>query len=302
MNAQSKAIALGAAAVLSWSTVATAFKMALANTTPYGMLYVACATSLLIFAVQMTLTRRWASLRKLSAGMWGRFAILGAVAPTAYYLVLFKAYDYLPAQVAQPINYAWPILLAVLLAVFAHKPIPAVKYLGMAVSLAGVACISLGGGGVEGSLSAVGIGLAALSALLWALYWILNNTLTGKVDEATSLFLTFAFGMVYLSAGTLFSPLPPLSEKAILSAAYVGAFEMGIPFICFGMALRLSDNPALINQMCYLSPFLSLFFIAMILGETIVPATYIGLLLIVGGLVFNQYFADRFKRLSQVKQ
>lgn len=293
MNTQTKAVALGAAAVLSWSTVATAFKVALANTTPYGMLFVACATSLLIFAAWLTATRGWGGLRRLKPAVWGRFALLGAVAPTAYYLVLFKAYDYLPAQVAQPINYAWPIVLAVMLAVFAHKPIPPMKYLGMAVSLAGVVCISMGGGGVDGSLSAVGIGLAALSALLWALYWILNNTVADKVEEPVALFLTFAFGMAYLLAGTLVSPLPALSAKAIWAGAYVGAFEMGVPFICFGMALRLSDNPALINQMCYLSPFLSLFFIAMVLGETIVPATYVGLALIVGGLAFNELIGRR---------
>ena len=67
---------------------------------------------------------------------------------------------------------------------------------------------------------------------------------------------------------------------------------MGIPFLTFGMALRITGNPALINQMCYLSPFLSLFLIAMVLGEKIAPATYAGLALIVAGLVYNQYFAE----------
>ncbi len=65
---------------------------------------------------------------------------------------------------------------------------------------------------------------------------------------------------------------------------------MGITFLTFRMALRMTNNPALINQMCYLSPFLSLFLIALVLGETIAPATYVGLALIVAGLVYNQYF------------
>ena len=64
---------------------------------------------------------------------------------------------------------------------------------------------------------------------------------------------------------------------------------MGIPFICFGLAIRKTTNPALINQLCYLSPFLSLFFVSSILGEPIVPTTYIGLVLIVAGIVFNEY-------------
>jgi drug/metabolite transporter (DMT)-like permease len=44
-----------------------------------------------------------------------------------------------------------------------------------------------------------------------------------------------------------------------------------------------------VNQLCYLSPFLSLFFVSTVLGEQIVPTTYIGLVLIVAGIVFNEY-------------
>lgn len=62
---------------------------------------------------------------------------------------------------------------------------------------------------------------------------------------------------------------------------------MGIPFLCFGVAIRTTTNPALVNQMCYLAPFLSLLFISMILDEPIVATTYIGLGLIVAGIAFN---------------
>ena len=102
-----------------------------------------------------------------------RFALLGLVAPVAYYLILFSAYDYLPAQIAQPLNYLWPIILAVLLAVFGHKPIPKAKYLGMVISLAGLVFISVGGKGITGTVSVLGIALALGSALLWATYWII---------------------------------------------------------------------------------------------------------------------------------
>lgn len=66
---------------------------------------------------------------------------------------------------------------------------------------------------------------------------------------------------------------------------YVGGFEMGILFIFFGLAMRKTSNPALINQLCYLSPFMSLFFISVVLGEQIVFTTYIGLVMIVLGIV-----------------
>lgn len=296
MTRSSKSIALGAVAVLSWSTVATAFKIALSHLTTNQMVLVASLTALAIFTVWMCVCRSWGELRSLAPAVWGRFALLGLISPVAYYLVLFEAYDYLPAQIAQPVNYFWPIILTVLLAVISHKSIPASKYIGMAVSLAGVTAISIGGKGITGSISVIGLVLCVGSAFLWACYWIVNDSLKDKVSEGSSLFLTFLFGTIYLGIGTMFVPMPAMSLDGILSGMYIGTFEMGVPFICFGLAIRHTDNPALINQMCYLAPFLSLFFISMILGEPIMPTTYLGLALIVGGLVYNQYFAGRVRR------
>lgn len=284
---------LAGVAVLSWSTVATAFKIALRSLSVFDMLLVSTVTAMLIFAFMLTAERKWGMLKGLHRNAICGAMGLGVLNPVIYYLVLFRAYDMLPAQVAQPVNYAWPIVLLILLAVFNHEPIPGRKYIGMAVSVAGVACISLGGGGIEGGVSAAGVLMALLSAVLWATYWMLNNRISKDIDTTVSLFLGFFAGSVVLLIGGLFVGIDVDSMDGLLSGIYIGCFEMGIPFLTFGMALKLTDNPALVNQMCYLSPFLSLFLIAMVLGETIAPATYVGLLLIVGGLVFNSTIASR---------
>lgn len=46
------------------------------------------------------------------------YILLGAINPLAYYLVLFKSYDLLPASQAQPLNYSWAITLTLMAAVF----------------------------------------------------------------------------------------------------------------------------------------------------------------------------------------
>ncbi len=290
MTNKSKAVVLGGVAVLSWATVATAFKIALRSLTVFDMLLVATVTAMLVYACMMTIERKWGELKSLPGGVILKAALLGVINPVVYYLVLFKAYDLLPAQMAQPLNYAWPIFLLVLLAVFNHEKIPGRKYIGMLISVAGVVCISLGGGGVEGKVSVLGIFLALFSAVFWAAYWMFNNRLEGKVDTTVALFLGFFAGSVVLLLAGCFVGIRVDSLDGLLSGVYIGLFEMGIPFLTFGMALRITDNPALINQMCYLSPFLSLFLIAIVLGETIAIGTYVGLALIVVGLIYNQYF------------
>lgn len=294
MKDNTRSVFYACIAVLSWSTVATAFKIALMHLTHFEMLLVASCTSLVIFTLLLTVRKKWKEVAELSGKQWGYFAMLGLLNPVAYYLVLFKAYDLLPAQVAQPVNYIWPIMLLVLLALFAHQPIPAKKYIGMFISLSGVALISIGTGQSEGmNLSVFGLLLAFLSSLLWAMYWMINNKFKDKTDGSVALFMSFLFGTGYLLIGAAVVGVNLHTLPGILSGMYVGGFEMGIPFIFFSLAMRKTTNPALINQLCYLSPFLSLFFIALILGEQIVLATYIGLALIVTGIMFNEYLVRK---------
>lgn len=294
MKDDKKAILYVSITVLSWSTVASAFKLALSSLTYYELLLIASITALIAFAIILTFRKRWFLLRSVSRRQWRMFAITGTLNPAMYYLVLFKSYELLPAQIAQPINYTWPVVLSLMLAVFARQRIPAVKFVGMAISLAGVAVISIGPGQLTGTnLSALGIALGIGSAFVWATYWLINR-MNAETDPIVSLFLNFFFGTIELLMIAPFMKIEISSLQGVLAAVYSGLFEMTIPFICFGMALKKTNNPALINHLCYLSPFLSLFIIHLILGESIYPTTYTGLALIVGGLLFNEYIGIRY--------
>lgn len=139
MKANTQAVIYAGAAVLSWSTIATALKVALKYQTHFEMLLIASSTALLFFLMIVTVQKKWSKVNQLSGKQWRTFAGIGLLNPVAYYLILFKAYDLLPAQIAQPLNYTWPIVLLILLAAFAHQPIPPRKYIGMFISL-GVSC------------------------------------------------------------------------------------------------------------------------------------------------------------------
>ena len=294
MKKNTHSILLALAAVISWSTVATAFKVALTYLTHFEMLLIASLTSVLIFTIVLTFQHKWELVKQLNGKQWKELAFQGFLNPAAYYLILFKAYDMLPAQVAQPVNYAWPIVLLILLAVFAKQPIPSKKYIGMIISMSGVVMISLGTGQLSGmSVPITGVLLAAFSAFFWAGYWMVNNKHKHSIDAIVSLFGSFVYGSLYLIVCIPFFGFSVPNLNGLLAGMYVGGFEMAIPFICFGIAMRITSNPTLINQLCYLSPFLSLFFIAMVLHEPIVITTYIGLTLIVAGIVFNEYFVKK---------
>ncbi len=278
-----------AIAVASWSTVATAFKIGLRHYSYYELLLVSAFTAMLVFGLVVSFQKKWYLLKRINRKEWHLFALTGLLNPAGYYLILFKAYELLPAQIAQSINYSWAIVLTLLLSLFMKQRIPALKFLGMAISLGGVALISLGSESFSGlQLSVTGLVLAFMSSFVWASFWILNKK-SEHIDNVLALFVSFLFGSVYLLIGCLFVEVQLHSLKGVLSSVYVGLFEMAIPFIFFGLALKKTDNPALINQLCYLSPFISLFIIQAVLGEPIYITTFVGLLLIIGGILFNEY-------------
>jgi len=77
----------------------------------------------------------------------------------------------------------------------------------------------------------------------------------------------------------------------LLGACYVGFFEMGITYIIWLMALKLSATTAKVTNLIYLSPFTSLIFIHFIVGEKILISTITGLVLIIAGIVWQQLTA-----------
>jgi drug/metabolite transporter (DMT)-like permease len=63
---------------------------------------------------------------------------------------------------------------------------------------------------------------------------------------------------------------------------------MGITFVLWLSALKLSENTAKVGNLIFISPFISLVFIHYLVGEDILPSTFIGLVLIVAGLLIQQ--------------
>jgi drug/metabolite transporter (DMT)-like permease len=218
-----------------------------------------------------------------------RSAWLGLLNPFLYYLILFKAYFLLPAQEAQPLNFTWPIVLVLLSAVLLRQPINTWGLLAMAVSFSGVVVISTRGHLLAWQVThGLGVTLALTSTVIWAFYWLYS--IKDNRDPNLRLCLNFAFGFLYtaLYRGMTQDVQWP-SWIGLAGAAYVGLFEMGITFMLWLKALKLSRTTAEISHLIYLSPFLSLLVIHVVIGEAIYPSTFVGLVLIVSGILAQHY-------------
>lgn len=285
---QSRAMLLGAAAVLCWSTVATAFKLSLQWLTPLQLLGWACLASTLVLALAVSLQRQWGELFATLRARPVYYLLLGALNPTVYYLVLFRAYDLLPAQQAQAINYTWALTLALLAVPLLKQPLQRRDLIALAGGYLGALLIATRGDPLGLQFDSIeGVLLALVSTLLWALYWILNARATAA--PAVTLLICFLVGTL-LVWGLLFwqgeAELPPW--RGLAGAFYVGVFEMGLTFLLWLGAMRSAAHVSRVSNLIFLSPFLSLLFIRYFLDEAISPATFIGLAMIICAVIYQQ--------------
>jgi drug/metabolite transporter (DMT)-like permease len=288
MHNQKKAYIFAALTVMLWSTVASAFKLSLRHLNYLELLFWASLfSSLALFGV-LSLQGRLKVLFSYSKKQYLASLGLGLLNPFLYYIILFKAYDLLPAQEAQPLNYTWAITLALLSIPLLRQKIGLRDLGGALVSYLGVVVISTHGNLTSFSFSdPLGVGLALLSTIVWSLYWIYNTKDTR--DPVAGLLLNFLFSLPFtFLAVLLFTDFSLPGVYGLLGAAYVGLFEMGITFVLWLYALKYSENTAKVGSLIFVSPFVSLVLIHFLVGEKILGSTFVGLILIVAGLIIQK--------------
>ena len=288
MTSNQKALVCGLTAVLLWSSSATAFKLALRELDVLQLLLYASTCSALALLLIVWRQGNLPLLYRAMKTRTGFYLLMGLVNPLIYYLILLRAYDLLPAQQAQAINYIWALTLALL----------AVPLLGQKLSLRDVLAAMLGYAGVliiatQGRLlemqfdSLEGVIYALASTVFWALYWILNTR--NDCDPVVSLCLNFIVAVpLALLLCVVFSTPYVNSWQGLGAAVYVGLFEMGVTFALWATALKLASSVARVGNLIFLSPLISLVLISTVLGEVIHGATVFGLCLIIPAVLIQQ--------------
>jgi drug/metabolite transporter (DMT)-like permease len=290
----SQAILFGLGAVLLWSTVATAFSISLKYLSPTQLLLVANIVSLIFLISLILIKGEIKPLLTFAKQSWKSSLFFGAINPFIYYLILLQAYNMLPAQEAQAINYTWAIMLSFMAVPILKQRLKAADYLAAGLCYFGVLYISTRGqiSSLEFS-NAIGVAFALLSTVIWALYWLLNTK--DKRPSLIGLTLNFAFALPLIFVyAAITGELTHWNMKGVWGAVYIGLFEMGLSFILWNQAMKLTSNTSQVANLIFLSPLLSIIWLSQFAGEPILASTLVGLACILIGL-FVQNWSKRAK-------
>ncbi|MBJ7536826.1 DMT family transporter [Marinomonas transparens] len=292
LSNNTQAMLFGLGAVLLWSTVATAFSISLKYLSPTQLLIVANLVSLLFLVSLILFKGEFTQLITIAKQSWKSSLFFGAINPFIYYLILLQAYNILPAQEAQAINYTWAIVLSFMAVPILKQRLKVADYIAAGACYFGVLYIS-----TRGQISTLefsnilGVAFALLSTVIWACYWLFNTK--DKRPSLIGLTLNFAFALplILIYAG-LTGELTHWDTRGVVGAIYIGLFEMGLSFILWNKAMKLTSNTSQIANLIFLAPLLSMIWLSQIANEPILSSTLVGLACILSGL-FIQNWAKR---------
>ncbi len=285
-----KALLLGVMTILMWSTVSTGFEIALSSLVPLQLIVLGLSFASLLLGIYLLISGEWKKEKKIEKKDIYNVLAQGTCL-FCYYFFLFSAYALLPAQIAQPINATWAFILVFLGAWILKQKLSRGELLGMLFAYVGVLIIAVGGAQssvLSGQINIFGIMHAIACTFFMAGYWIINNQC--QLSHRVSLFLGFFIAdMCGIIVLLITSPSwENVSFLSVGASFYLALFEWTIPFITWTMALKLTNSISTISSLTFFVPFLSLIWVSLILGETIIASTLAGLVFIVSGTIILQ--------------
>lgn len=277
-----KTYILAFSAIFFWSTMATISKLLLGN---FGSSFVLCLSSLFAFLFLLIKNISTGNIKKLKEYSFKDcfiMVLIGLPGILVYNLLYYLGAAVMPASQAFIINYLWPIMSVIFACILLKEKMTFRKAVAIVMSFMGVIVVAgTGEGGFSGA-AALGAVCILFAAMSYGLFTALNQKF--RYDKNVSMMLVYGVTTVIMAVICLFtSGFSAVSFTEILGFVWNGALVMGLANTAWAIALE-SGETAKISNLAYITPFVSLVWIALVLKENISPTAFLGLVIIILGI------------------
>jgi drug/metabolite transporter (DMT)-like permease len=218
----------------------------------------------------------------LPRGDMRRFIGYGLVA-ALHFLLYIASLSFTTIAHSLSIVYTAPIFIAILSSLFLGEHMARRKYLGIGVTIVGVAILA----GFEPQLTPrmlFGDVLALGSALCFGLYSVFGRSQRSRYPLLTYAFMVYAVAALWLAPVALVSFQPVYSPVAILSIVLLGVFPLGLGHTLYNAAIR-KVHAAYANLIATQEVTGGIILGALILQETPGLTTIVGALVALAGIM-----------------
>ena len=278
--------------ILLWSAMAPLVKTMLVSLPNLETLSVSSFLAFLVLLLFNAATGRLKLLKTYRPRQYAAMAGLGAIGVFLYHALYYRGLHELSVQEACIINYLWPVMIVVFSIVILKEALTLPKVLAMACSFAGVVILSAGSGFAGTGDRLLGMFCCLGAAVLYGLFSVLNKKLDYDQNIAMMIFwLVGALGAGLL--GLFTEDWVPVTGVSWVGIAVVGVLSDAVAYLLWALALRGAENTAVIANLAFLVPFLSVVFSAIFLKEEIRPRALIALVFIVGGILLQNLWGGK---------
>lgn len=193
---------------------------------------------------------------------------------------LFASYKYLSAGIASTLLFFYPVMVALIMAVFYNERLTRKSWICLITAFLGVVILSKGDDG--GFISFIGLALVMFSSLSYAIYLVyINRGPMKNIDSSAVTFYVIAGGFLVMILNCLLDGgiILPTTTSAWLNTIGLGIFPTIISLIFTSRAIALigSTETAIFGA---LEPLTAVVLGILILGETLTILPAIGMILI----------------------
>ena len=141
--------------------------------------------------------------------------VLGALM-AASSLTLFASFNFMDAGIASTILFVYPVMVAVIMAVFFKEKVTAITVISITMALSGISLLYKGGDGA--TLSVIGVLLVVASSLTYAVYIVVVNKSSLRMSSIKLTFYVLLIGTFFiisysfLGKGAQLQPLTTMHE------------------------------------------------------------------------------------------
>ena len=193
---------------------------------------------------------------------------------------LFASYKYLSAGIASTLLFFYPVMVALIMAVFYNERLTRKSWICLITAILGVVILSKGDDG--GFISFIGLAFVMFSSLSYAIYLVyINRGPMKNIDSSAVTFYVIAGGFLVMILNCLLDDgiILPTTTSAWLNTIGLGIFPTIISLIFTSRAIALigSTETAIFGA---LEPLTAVVLGILILGETLTILPAIGMILI----------------------
>lgn len=195
-------------------------------------------------------------------------------------LTLFLSYNYMDAGIASTILFIYPVLVAILMAVFFKEKVSPITMISIALAFTGISLLYQGEGGQ--TLSLTGVTLVFISSLTYALYIIgVNRSVLKDMPIAKLTFYVLLFGLsVYVIRLKFCTQLDVVSQPVLwINPVCLALFPTVISLVAMTKSIHyIGSTPAAI--LGALEPLTAICCGVLVFGERLTPRIILGIVLI----------------------